>query len=386
MAARKSYNKAFKQEAIRLAEKSGVTQVASDLGLHPNMIYTWKRQLSGNADKAFPGNGNAIDPELSQLKKENARLKMEVEILKKAAYLSKSLRERYSVIRQLEGQYPVLVLSQVLQCSTSAYYSWRRGITKRREDHRRRLVTLVRTTYYESEKTYGSPRIYKAIKAMQVPCSRSHIVRIMKEEHIWAVHKRKFRVTTDSAHELPVAENLLARDFTATRPNEKWVSDITYIRTQEGWLYLAVIIDLFSRKVVGWSMRSDMKTNLLLEALSMAIRARRPQAGLIHHSDRGVQYASYLYQEALQKAGMLCSMSRKGNCWDNAGAESFFSTLKRELIYPNGIFNSREEARSKIFRYIETWYNRMRKHSVLQYLSPTEYEFEKQNLSLTKAA
>jgi transposase InsO family protein len=208
----------------------------------------------------------------------------------------------------------------------------------------------------------------------------------MKESHIWAIHKRKFRVTTDSEHQLPVAANLLARDFTATRPNEKWVSDITYVRTSEGWLYLAVILDLFSRRVVGWSMRSDLKTDLLLEALSMAIRVRKPPAGLIHHSDRGVQYASFLFQEALQKARMLCSMSRKGNCWDNAVAESFFSTLKRELIYPNGIFTSKEDARTKIFSYIETWYNRQRIHSALQYLSPSEYEFEKQNLSLTTAA
>ena len=181
------------------------------------------------------------------------------------------------MIRQLEGHYPVLVLCEVLLCSTSGYYSWRNGKTTRREEHRRRLVTLVRVTYHESERTHGSPRIYRAIKAAQVPCSRSHIVKIMKDEHIWAVHKRKFRVTTDSAHVLPVAENLLARDFTALGPNEKWVSDITYIRTKEVWLYLAVIIDLFSRKVVGWSMKSDMKTHLLLEALSMAIRARKPK-------------------------------------------------------------------------------------------------------------
>ena len=183
-----------------------------------------------------------------------------------------------------------------------------------------------------------------------------------------------------------MAANLLARDFVATRPNEKWVSDITYVRTSEGWLYLAVILDLFSRRVVGWSMRSDLKTDLLLEALRMAIRARRPPAGLIHHSDRGVQYASNLFQEALQKARMLCSMSRKGNCWDNAVAESFFSTLKRELIYPNSIFANKQEAQSRIFSYIETWYNRQRKHSALQYLSPSEYEFEKENLSLTTAA
>ena len=248
------------------------------------------------------------------------------------------------------------------------------------------MVTLVRTTYFESERTYGSPRIYQAIKATKVPCSRAHVSRIMQQEHIWAIHKRKFRVTTDSEHDLPVAENILARDFTALQPNEKWVSDITYIRTKEGWLYLAVIIDLFSRKIVGWSMKSDMKTHLLLEALSMAIKGRKPKAGLIHHSDRGVQYASDLFQEALQKAGMRCSMSRKGNCWDNAVAESFFSTLKRELIYPHAVFVSKEEARGKIFRYIETWYNRMRKHSALQYLSPSEYEFEMENISLTKAA
>jgi transposase InsO family protein len=193
-------------------------------------------------------------------------------------------------------------------------------------------------------------------------------------------------VTTDSEHGLPVAKNLLARDFTARRPNEKWVSDITYIRTRQGWLYLAVILDLFSRKVVGWSMKSDIKTHLLLEALTMAIKERKPAAGLIHHSDRGVQYASYLFQEALQKARMVCRMSRKGNCWDNAIAESFFSTLKRELIYPHGVFAGKEDPRSKIFGYIETWYNRTRKHSTLEYLSPSEYEFEKENLSLTEAA
>lgn len=199
-------------------------------------------------------------------------------------------------------------------------------------------------------------------------------------------HKRKFRVTTDSDHDLPVAKNLLDRDFTAARPNEKWTADITYIRTREGWLYLAVVIDLYSRKIIGWAMRADMKADLPLEALKMAIRARKPKAGVIHHSDRGVQYASLLYQDALLDAKMICSMSRKGNCWDNAVTESFFSTLKRELIYPIGIFVSREEARNRIFRYIETWYNRSRRHSVLGYLAPEEFEFENQILSLTKAA
>lgn len=277
-------------------------------------------------------------------------------------------------------------MCELMECSTSAYYSWRNGKSGKREGHTRQLTTLVRTTYQQSDKTYGSPRIYKEIKALQVPCSRSHIARIMQQEHIWGIHKRKFRVTTDSDHGLPVAKNLLDRDFAAIRPNEKWTSDITYIRTREGWLYLAVIIDLFSRKIIGWSMRADMKTDLPLEALKMAIRARKPGVGVIHHSDRGVQYASLLYQEALLKAEMICSMSRKGNCWDNAVTESFFSTLKRELIYPIGIFVSREEARNRIFRYIESWYNRARRHSALGYLAPEEFEFENQILSLTKAA
>lgn len=277
-------------------------------------------------------------------------------------------------------------MCDLMECSTSAYYSWRNGKSGKREGHARKLTTLVRTTYHESDRTYGSPRIYKEIKALQVPCSRSHIARIMQQQHIWGIHKRKFRVTTDSNHGLPVARNLLDRDFTATRPNEKWTSDITYIRTREGWLYLAVVIDLFSRKIIGWSMRADMKTDLPLEALKMAIRARKPRGGIIHHSDRGVQYASLLYQEALLSAKMICSMSRKGNCWDNAVTESFFSTLKRELIYPIGIFASRDEARNRIFRYIESWYNRARRHSALGYLAPDEYEFENQILSLTKAA
>ena len=286
----------------------------------------------------------------------------------------------------MEEQHAIERLCRVLKCSTSGYYSWRTGKTQWRESHRRRLVTLVRTTYYESERTYGSPRIYKAIKAAKVPCSRGHVARIMRQEHIWAVHKRKFRVTTDSDHGLPIARNLLERNFTAKAPNEKWTADITYVRTREGWLYLAVVIDLFARKIVGWAMRADMKADLPLEALKMAIKTRKPGPGLIHHSDRGVQYASELYQEALSQAKMLCSMSRKGNCWDNAVTESFFSTIKRELIYPNGIFISRQQARSKIFRYIESWYNRVRKHSALDYQSPSEYEFEKENLSLTKAA
>lgn len=290
------------------------------------------------------------------------------------------------MIKQMEKQFSVLTLCRVLKCSSSAYYSWRSGKSRTRENHARRLVTLVRTTFQESGKTYGSPRIYKSLKATRVPCSRSHIVKIMQQEQIWAVKKRKFRKTTESDHVLPVAANLLDRDFTATGPNQKWVTDITYIQTAEGWLYLAIVMDLFSRKIIGWALRDDMKTELPVEALRMAIRSRRPGPGLLHHSDRGVQYASHWYQSLLAKAKILCSMSRKGDCWDNAVAESFFSTLKREIIHSRKSLLSKAEARSTIFQYIESWYNRQRIHSILQYLSPDQFEYEQQKLSLTKAA
>ncbi|RYE54171.1 MAG: IS3 family transposase [Sphingobacteriales bacterium] len=286
----------------------------------------------------------------------------------------------------MENQFSVLTLCRVLKCSSSAYYNWKSGKTQTREIRARRLVTLVRTTFHESGKTYGSPRIYRSLKAASIPCSRTHIVRIMQQQQIWAVQKRKYRITTESDHKLPVAENLLNRDFTATQPNQKWVTDITYVQTKDGWLYLAIVMDLFSRKIIGWAMKDEMKTELPMEALKMAIQQRKPGPGLIHHSDPGVQYASNWYQSVLAKAQILCSMSRKGDCWDNAVAESFFSTLKRELIYSTSILLSKEETRSKIFKYIETWYNRQRMHSLLQYLSPVQYEYEQEKLSLIKAA
>ncbi|WP_414647094.1 IS3 family transposase [Chitinophaga sp.] len=286
----------------------------------------------------------------------------------------------------LAEQFKIVVLCRVLKCSKSAYYAWRAGKTRRRTTHRRRLTTMVSTIYYGAKRRYGSPRIYRDIKAANVPCSRSSIVTIMQQLGLRAYHKRKFRITTDSDHDLPVAENLLNRDFSAKTINKKWVCDITYIRTREGWLYLAVVIDLFSRRVVGWSMKSHMKTELVLDALKMAISTRRPLEGLIHHSDRGVQYASHAYQNALNKAQMSCSMSRKGNCWDNAVAESFFSSLKRELVHPNGVFDNIMQARSEIFAYIETWYNKVRRHSSLGYVSPAEFEFNNQNVSLKNVA
>jgi putative transposase len=201
----------------------------------------------------------------------------------------------------------------------------------------------------------------------------NRIARLMRKDGLYAKTKRKFRVTTDSSHKQPVAANILNREFNPARPNQTWVSDITYIWTAEGWLYLAIVMDLFSRNIVGWSMSERMTRQLAMDALTLATKRRNPARGLLHHSDRGSQYASEDYQALLHKFGMVCSMSRAGNCWDNAPAESFFSSLKRELVFHNN-YQSRAQARQSIFDYIERFYNRRRIHSSIGYLTPSEYE------------
>jgi len=236
------------------------------------------------------------------------------------------------------------------------------------------LSQEIQQIYQDSRQTYGSPRIHAALVAKGFQVGRQRVVRLMKKLGIFARRKRKFKATTDSEHDLPVAQNVLARDFTTTEPDRAWVADMTYIWTTEGWLYLAVIIDLFSRRVVGWSMAEHMRTELVLTALEAALGQRVPsQTGLVFHSDRGSQYASRDYRDALLKADITCSMSRKANCWDNAVAESFFGTLKIELIYPR-IFSTRAIARTIIAEWIEVFYNRQRLHSTLGYLAPAQFE------------
>ena len=238
----------------------------------------------------------------------------------------------------------------------------------------------IKEIHQLSRQTYGSPRIHAALVAKGFQVGRQRVVRLMAKLGISARSKRKFKATTDSGHDLPIAKNVLDRDFTATEPDRAWVADITYIWTTEGCLYLAVIIDLFSRRVVGWSMAEHMRTELVLTALEAALGQRIPsQTGLVFHSDRGSQYASGDYRDALHKAGVTCSMSRRANCWDNAVAESFFGTLKIELIYPR-IFSTRADswceafARTIIAEWIEVFYNRQRIHSTIGYLAPVQFE------------
>lgn len=274
-------------------------------------------------------------------------------------------------------------MCRVLAVSTSGYYDWRGRAESRRQKEDRRLVVEIKAIHKESRQTYGSPRIHDELKDRGRRCGRKRVACLMRLHGIRAKQTRRFKATTDSKHTLPVAENVLSRQFTPSAPDVAWAADITYIPTRQGWLYLAVVIDLFSRRVVGWSMHKRLKRRLVLDALKMALRGRSPAPGLIHHSDRGSQYASADYQALLEAQQMVCSMSRRGNCWDNAPVESFFSTLKRELVHHRR-YQTRAEARAEIFEYIEVWYNRRRRHSSLGSKSPVEYEelFESSSLTL----
>jgi putative transposase len=260
-----------------------------------------------------------------------------------------------------------------MQISRSGYYAWRKcGKSSRRKENER-LIPVVRAAHNKSKGTYGARRIAKEIEAQGSSCGRTKAGNLMKLAGVAAKQKRKFKATTDSKHNLPVAPNLLNRQFEVKEPDHVYVSDITYIWTHEGWLYLAVIIDLFSRQVVGWSLSNQMSRSLIINALRMAIWRRRPFTGLVFHSDRGSQYCSNDFQQMLKIHGMISSMSRKGNCWDNAVAESFFGSLKTERVFFSS-YKTRDEARRDIVDYIEMFYNSNRRHSYLGYLSPKEFE------------
>lgn len=281
---------------------------------------------------------------------------------------------RYAFIERHRTEWPVVIQCEVLRVSRSGFYSWRQRPPSATATRRAALTEEVREVHRISRETYGAVRVHQALGQRGTKCDRKTVAKVMREAGIRSKTSRKFRVTTtDSNHPHPVAENVLARDFTAEKANQKWVADITYIATLEGWLYLAAVIDLFTRKVVGWSMSERIDSRLAVDALEMAVSRQLPDAGLIAHSDRGVQYASEHYQRTLTTHGIECSMSRRGDCWDNAPAESFFATLKKELVH-HEVYETRSEARASLFEYIEVFYNRQRLHSSLGYVSPTDFE------------
>jgi putative transposase len=264
-------------------------------------------------------------------------------------------------------------MCQVLEVSENGYYNWRkRGKSQRKRDDEQ-LTERIEDAYYQNRGHYGSPRIYVELKDQGIHCGRKRVARLMQEHGLSARKKKRKLRTTDSNHDLPIAPNLLEQDFTADAPDKKWMSDFTYLETREGWLFLAGVLDAYSRKIVGWSMSEHHDTELVHAALHMALLQRRPGADLIHHSDRGSEYASSRYQSLLREHQIQISMSKKGDCYDNAVIESFWATLKKECT-EDGIFPSRDEAKKAVFEYIEVYYNRKRRHSFLGYLSPVHYE------------
>jgi transposase InsO family protein len=273
----------------------------------------------------------------------------------------------FHFIEEHREQWPVRVLCDALDVSPAGYYAWRDRPASARQQEQRAMLVEIRAVHAEYKARYGSPRVHAELVARGHDCCVNTVAKLMRDHEIRAKTARKFRCTTDSDHDLPVAENLLDRQFDPAAPNAAWVADITYIPTGEGWLYLAAVEDLYSRRVVGWSMADQ------LESRRVAVQRRLPDEGLLAHSDRGSQYASDHYQRLLGKQGITCSMSRRADCWDNAPMESFFASLKKELVHDAG-FATRAEARAAIVEYIEVFYNTKRRHSSLGYVSPAEYE------------
>lgn len=280
---------------------------------------------------------------------------------------------RYRFIQEEKAAYPIVLLCRVLGVARSAYYAWaRRGVSARaRADAD--LTAQIAAVHARSRRTYGAPRVHAELRAAGVRCARKRVARLMRAAGLVGCHRRRRVRTTvaDPAH--TPAPNLVARDFRAAAPDRLWFGDITYVATREGWLYLAVLLDACSRRIVGWAMADHLRTELALDALAMALRVRRPPPGLVHHTDRGCQYTAQAYQARLAAHGITCSMSRSGDCLDNAVAESFFATLKAELVDVQ-IWPTRAAARLAIFEWVEVWYNRQRRHSALNYQPPVPFE------------
>ena len=286
---------------------------------------------------------------------------------------------KYRFIDHYRSQFGVERMCQLFVISRSGFYRWSQGAESRRAAENRLLLENILRVYRAAKGRYGSPRITAQLREQGQSCSRARVARLMRKHSIRARTGKKFKVTTNARHKYPVAKNLLNQQFQSDAPNRIWVSDLTYIRTLEGWLYLTVIMDLYHRKIVGWAMSDRMQAEVTsVPAFQMALKSCQPEAGLVFHSDRGVQYACDQFVELLKQSQMIQSMSGRGNCYDNAVAESFFHTLKTELV-DHELYRTRDEARRSLFEYLEGFYNRTRKHSSLGYKSPVEYENMKYN-------
>lgn len=281
---------------------------------------------------------------------------------------------RFAFIKENEEAFEVKTMCETFNVSRSGYYSWKKRPASETAQRAESLTAEIADIHLKRKEVYGSPRVHQELLDRGHSCCVNTVEKLMRNAGIRAKTKKKFKATTDSKHDRPVAENLLDREFDSpSKQNEVWVSDITYLWTEEGWMYLAAVVDLFTRRVVGWALENRMTSQLVVDALQQAIDQQCPQGEVLCHSDRGSQYASEQYQNQLQENGFVCSMSRKGNCWDNAPMESFFATLKKELIHHER-YETRQAVRRSLFEYIEVFYNRVRKHSALGYQSPAQFE------------
>ncbi|MGK9370139.1 IS3 family transposase [Melioribacter sp. Ez-97] len=373
---RRTYDKEFKLSAVKMVTEEGlsVAEVSRDLGISENSLHRWKKKYLEDRDNAFPGKGKLKpeDEEIRRLERELKRVKMERDILKKAiSFFSKDTGVKYMFIKENRGNYPLELMCRVLQVSRSGYYNWLKRQLSSRKIEERKLLEIIRFHYNRSDGRYGSPRITASIRRNGIIVNRKKVARLMRQHNIRAKTKKRYKTTTRQNRKAEASENLVKGNFRSEEKDKVWTSDITYLWTSEGWLYLAVIMDIYSRKIVGWSVSQRLTAEIINRALRIAVMHRNPPAGLIFHSDRGSQYTSKSFRELLKSYQMKQSMSSSGNCYDNAITESFFHTLKTELVNFEK-YETREEARQSIFRYIEIFYNRQRLHSALGYLSPVE--------------
>ncbi|MCS0350744.1 IS3 family transposase [Vibrio ordalii] len=370
----------FKAEALKLADKVGVAATARQLSLHESQIYGWRK--NSKKDTSTSQREQELTAEVAKLKRQLAEQAEELEIGKKGRHLlrEESKVDCYEFMLEHLLCFSIVRMAKVFGISRSGFYYWikHRHNAIQREAIRQQLDTKVKEAFDNSKGRDGSRRIQKELSENGERYNVKTIAASMKRQDLTQKAARKFKCTTDSKHQMPVAPNLLAQNFSASAPNEKWAGDITYIATSEGWLYLAVIIDLYSRQVIGWSMDTRMTATLVCDALSMALFRRGFPEQVIVHSDRGSQYCSKDYRDLITAYNLKQSMSRKGNCWDNACVESFFHSMKVEAIQNEPIM-TRDQMRQTIFEYIEVDYNRTRRHSALGYLSPVN--FEQQNVA-----
>jgi putative transposase len=378
--AKPRYTLEFKEEAVQLVRSSGrsTSQIAQELGISTTSLRNWFKQAQIDRGE-HQGLTTEERDELKRLRRENRILKQEREILKKSSSLLRQGEwDKVSAFRLIDvekANYPVSVLCKVLKVSRSGYYAWKVRPPSKRSQQDAALTHRIQEIHQRSRKTYGSPRIHAELRAMGIRCGRKRVARLMRKAGLKGClrgHRRRKGTTLRDGAATPAAD-LVHRDFSALAPNRLWVADITYIKTEEGFLYLSFVLDAYSRRLVGWSMASHLRSELVIDALEMAIRRRKPQAGLIHHSDQGVQYTSWSFGKRLKEAGIVASMGSVGSAYDNAMAESFVATLKSELVYGQ-LWLTRASARLAIFEYLESFYNRKRLHSALGYKSPIDYE------------